>query len=82
MPMIRFVNPKDPKNVVGASSSAVVTFPNGEVVYGPDAERPARPRKNESVAKKGDLHPDDKLSRPRKRVAKKAAKKKAGGDEG
>ena len=75
MPMIRFQDPKS-KSMVGAPSSAIVTFPSGSTVYGPDAEKPSRLRKTESVAK-GDLHPDDSKSRPRKAVAKKAPAKKA-----
>jgi len=86
MPMIKYIDPTNPHAIVGASDQAVVTFPSGSVVYGPKAPRPKRLRKNETISE-GELHEDDRLSRPRKAIvtndapvpapAKKAPAKKA-----
>ena len=71
MVLIKFVDPADSKNVVGASDGATVTFASGHIVYGPKAVKPPRLRKTETVAS-GELH----KAKPKKRATKKAAASK------
>jgi len=72
--LIKFIDPADSKNIVGASDGATVTFKSGHVVYGPKATQPPRLRKTETVAS-GELHESSAKPKRVKRKAKAADKK-------
>ena len=73
MVLIQHRNPANPKQVVGASATAVVTWPNGGRSWGEGRDDiPAKLRKNEVIT-----HADGTQSTSKKPVAKKAPVKKA-----